>query len=171
MFFNVLILYPEMKGLFDYTLMFDKIRGYEFALSQLFDIGYRASDGIASYHDEEVRYGLRIARFSVSKKIGFEDLETELRNMDFNDSLPLEAVTAAYPVYTKIINSNFPKRSRMIADIGIYSAYLDGRGLPFDWYEKEMAEKWTNAQEYAELVMLEINEIRMNVRRHKPSDN
>ncbi|MCM2326123.1 MAG: hypothetical protein NDI94_06680 [Candidatus Woesearchaeota archaeon] len=160
-----------MKGLFDYTLMFDKIRGYEFALSQLFNIGYRASDGLAHYHDEEIRYGLRIARFSVSKGIRFDDLETEIRNMEFSDSFPLEAVTAAYPVYTKIIHCNFPKRSRMIADIGIYSAYLDGRGLAFDWYEKEMAEKWTNAQEFAELVMMEINEIRMNVRRQKPSDN
>jgi hypothetical protein len=137
-----------------YEVLADKIEGYLPALFEMNDLGKEVNNAESSeYYDAHIRGALRFSRIAVVRNIPLQMIISDLflgEESPFAiDVYSQRTVSTCYPIYRQILYRGFDRRDRIDADIGLFSAYLLGRGLNPEEYELELYDKYQKAREIA----------------------
>jgi hypothetical protein len=148
-----------IPSLEDYSHLSSSIRGYDAAIFGLYDLGTKVSpEADARYFlHSAVRQALRLSRLASSRNEDEPTLDLRLqRELPIRGGIPYEAAWISFPVHEQLYNNGMPRDVRVVGDIGLFAAYLQGSGLPSWPYERKMEDKYEQAWNIAKGIMRSI---------------
>ena len=142
----------------DYHLIENSVAGYLDSISELTRLGESTvGKENGTLIAAQVRLALRISRNYVVHGYPEEDFDLILEKTLLPDSgIALKAAHIGFPVHQSIIGQGLQPYIRRQADIGLFSAFLEGRGKDPDPYIKRMEAKYDLAARIADYIFTRI---------------